>query len=149
MDLLIGRPAGSSTCPEIQTFDTGVGYVYLCLVVVGLTHIVVVELYTHCRRQGCGSIAVAATCSSSVHVLIGEHLIKAVVGTQTVPALSSGEAEFLAIVKAGSLSLGIRSMAADFGDKGLDIEIGTDSSAAKGILGRIGLGRVRHLDTGL
>ena len=84
-----------------------------------------------------------------MHVLIGEHLIKAVVGTQTVPALSSGEAEFLAIVKAGSLSLGIRSMAADFGDKGLDIEIGTDSSAAKGILGRIGLGRVRHLDTGL
>ena len=46
MDLLIGRPAGPSTCPEIRTFDTGVGYVYLCLVVVGLTHIVVVGL-TH------------------------------------------------------------------------------------------------------
>ena len=39
-------------------------------------------------------------------------------------------------------------MAADFGDK-LNIEVHTDSIAAKGIGSRIGLGKVRHLDTGL
>ena len=68
--------------------------------------------------------------------------------SQATPALSTGEAEFVATVKAGTTALGIRSLARDFGDE-LTIEIGTDSGAAKGILSRVGLGRIRHLDTGL
>ena len=43
---------------------------------------------------------------SCVVVMIGDHCIKTQVASQTVPALSSGEAEFLANVKGGSLSLG-------------------------------------------
>ena len=39
-------------------------------------------------------------------------------------------------------------MAADFGDA-MQVEVWTDSSASKGICSRIGLGKVRHLDTGL
>ena len=84
---------------------------------------------------------------SSVHILIGRHLVKSFVASQQTPALSSGEAEFAAQVRAGSAALGVRSMAEDFGDDIKTIELGGDSSAAKGILGRIGLGKVRHLDT--
>ena len=35
-----------------------------------------------------------------------------------------------------------------FGDE-VSIELGSDSSAAKGVLGRLGLGKIRHLETGL
>ena len=40
-------------------------------------------------------------------------------------------------------------MAKDFGHTLKQITIGSDSGAAKGILGRVGLGRIRHLNTGL
>ena len=56
-------------------------------------------------------------------------------------SIVDGTAEFVATVKAGTTALGIRSLAADFGDE-LTIEIGTDSGAAKGILSRVGLGRI-------
>ena len=72
---------------------------------------------------------------SSGHSLLGDHLIRALVATQTAPALSSGEAEFVASVKAGSVALGLRSMAKDSGHVVKLITIGTDSAAAKGVLG--------------
>jgi len=81
-------------------------------------------------------------------MMIGEHMIKSSVSTQANQSLSSGEAEFVATVRSTSLGLGLKSMAADFGDK-LTVEVWTDSSASKGICSRIGLGKVRHLDTGL
>ena len=40
------------------------------------------------------------------------------------------------------------SMARDFGDERV-VRIATDSSASKGITSRLGLGNIRHLDTGL
>ena len=39
-------------------------------------------------------------------------------------------------------------MCRDFGEE-VSIELGSDSSAAKGVLGRLGLGKIRHLETGL
>ena len=86
--------------------------------------------------------------TTCVHIVIGEHFIKSFVSTQATPALSSGEAEFTATVKGGSVSIGVQSIAADFGET-MWIELGTDSSAAKGMISRAGLGKVRHLDTGL
>eukprot|EP00973_Karenia_brevis_P087252 12097498-Karenia_brevis.AAC.1 len=47
---------------------------------------------------------------------IGEHLIKAWASSQTVVALSSGEAELYALTKAASQTLGIMTMARDFGE---------------------------------
>ena len=44
--------------------------------------------------------------------------------------------------------MGIASLGRDFGDE-LAIELWTDSSAAKGVASRIGLGKIRHLDTAL
>ena len=81
-------------------------------------------------------------------MMIGDHMIKSSVATQANQSLSSGEAEFVATVRSTSLGLGLRSMASDFGDA-MQVEVWTDSAASKGICSRIGLGKVRHLDTGL
>ena len=62
-------------------------------------------------------------------------------------ALSSGEAEFVAVVKAGSMALGVRSLLRDMGLDLKKLVLHTDSSAALGMCKRAGLGRVRHLDT--
>ena len=45
------------------------------------------------------------------------------------------------------MALGFRSMAADLGEN-LDIRIYTDSAAALRIIGRRGLGQIRHMETG-
>ena len=80
-------------------------------------------------------------------VRLGEHCIKMWSSTQKSIALSSGEAEFYALVKGGSIGIGIGSMLSDLGivvDSRLHIS--TDSSAAKGICNRRGLGKIRHID---
>ena len=67
--------------------------------------------------------------------------------TQAVRALSSGEAEYYAALKGASMALGFRSMSADLGEN-VRITLRSDSSAALGIGGRQGLGKLRHLETG-
>ena len=65
--------------------------------------------------------------------------------TRAVIALSSGEAEYYGIVKAGSNALGLKGMLADV-SVDVQITVCTDSSAAKGIASRRGLGKVRHME---
>ena len=67
--------------------------------------------------------------------------------TQSVIALSSGEAEYYAALKGASVALGSQSMLADLGITA-KITLYTDSSAARGIIHRAGLGKLRHLETG-
>ena len=67
--------------------------------------------------------------------------------TQAVRAISSGEAEYYAALKGASMALGFRSIAADLGEN-VKIVLRSDSSAALGIDGRQGLGKLRHLETG-
>ena len=85
---------------------------------------------------------------SCVVTMHGKHCLRVQVATQTAPALSSGEAEFVAQVKGGSTAIGMRSMIRDMGGQ-VSIDLHTDSTAGKGIASRVGLGKVRHLDTGL
>ena len=66
---------------------------------------------------------------------------------QNVIALSSGEAEYYAALKGASSALGFQSMLRDLGMSG-SITLFTDSSAARGIIHRAGLGKLRHLETG-
>ena len=85
--------------------------------------------------------------SSGGVIRLGSHSVKLWSSTQKSIALSSGEAEYYALVKGGSIGIGISSMLSDFGvvvDSRLHIH--TDSSAAKGICSRSGLGKVRHID---
>ena len=81
-------------------------------------------------------------------VRLGNHTVKTWSSTQKTIALSSGEAEFQAIVKGGSIGIGMRSMLGDLGVpiSNSRVHINTDSSAAKGICNRMGLGKIRHLD---
>ena len=80
-------------------------------------------------------------------VRLGGHCIKMWSSTQKSIALSSGEAEYYALVKGGSIGIGVSSMLSDFGIA-VDsrMHISTDSSAAKGICNRRGLGKIRHID---
>ena len=57
------------------------------------------------------------------------------------------EAEYYGMVKGASYSLGMRSLASDLVIKSdqMTIEMFTDSSAARGIASRRGLGKVRHI----
>ena len=64
--------------------------------------------------------------------------------TQPTLALSSGEAELAAIVKATSEGLGLMTVMAEF-DIPVDLVVKSDAVAAIGIVKRQGLGRVRHL----
>ena len=65
--------------------------------------------------------------------------------TQAVIALSSGEPEYYGMVKGASNGLGLRSIIADLGID-LSVILKNDSSAAKGIANRTGLGKVRHIE---
>ena len=78
-------------------------------------------------------------------VKLGEHVLKGWSVTQGVIALSSGEAEFYGIVKGSSVGMGVQSILGDLGSK-VRLQVLTDSSAAKGIASRRGLGKVRHVE---
>jgi len=77
--------------------------------------------------------------------MIGDHIVKSWCTTQAVIALSSGEAEYYGLVKGSSIGLGIRGIMADLGVSSR-VKVMTDSSAAKGISARKGVGRVRHIE---
>jgi hypothetical protein len=78
-------------------------------------------------------------------IMFGNHCIKTWSSTQDVVALSSGEAEYYAMVKAISQGIGVRNLLSDMGIK-VSIQINTDASAAKAIASRRGCGRIRHID---
>ena len=77
----------------------------------------------------------------------GEHLIKSWSVNQSVIALSSGEAEYYALVKSATIALGVQSLCADLGVIYVaPIQLKSDASAAIGICNRIGLGKDRHIE---
>ena len=74
----------------------------------------------------------------------GSHAIRSTSTLQNVVALSSGEAEFYGFTKVASASLGVQAYFGDLGTS-VDLVLLTDSSAAKGLSGRLGLGASRHM----
>ena len=77
--------------------------------------------------------------------MYGSHCIKSWSVTQSVVSLSSGEAEYYAMVKGGSVAIGMQSMMSELGIK-VKLTLKCDASAAVGIVKRRGLGRIRHID---
>ena len=73
-------------------------------------------------------------------------MIRCYSSTQSVPSLSSGESEFYGGVKGTSVGLGQQSLAKDLGEV-KDLEVCIDSSAAKAMSLRRGLGKARHIET--
>ena len=101
------------------------------------------EVYTDTDWAGCPR---TRRSTSGGCVMLGSHCLKSWSTTQPSVSLSSGEAEFYGLVKASGIGLGFQSLLADFGYK-VKVRVWTDSSAAMGIVGRQGLGKLRHLDT--
>ena len=79
--------------------------------------------------------------------MFGGSAVRGWSSNQSVIALSSGEAEYYAALKRASAALGFQAMLADLGITA-KIILYTDSSAARGIIHRAGLGKLRHLETG-
>ena len=75
-------------------------------------------------------------------------MVKSWSKTQALVALSSGESELYASLKASAETLGIISMLVDFGLV-MAGEVWGDASAALGIINRNGFGKTRHIQTGL
>ena len=80
------------------------------------------------------------------YVMHGIHRIKSWANTQTVIAISSGEAEYYGVVKGACEAVGIVSLLQDMTGRRSNVRVSTDSSAARGIAMRRGVGKVRHLE---
>ena len=102
-----------------------------------------IQVYVDSDHAGCPRTRRSTNGGLVMH---GSQLLKTWAATQTVVALSSGEAEYYGVVKGMCEALGIMGIAKDMG-LDLSITLSTDSSAAKGIETRKGLGKVKHLET--
>ena len=102
-----------------------------------------VEVYSDTDWAGCVRTRKS---TSGGCLMIGSHLIKSWSSTQGLVSLSSGEAEFYGVTKASGIALGYKSLLKDLGVKA-KVRVWTDSSATMGICGRLGLGKLRHIDT--
>ena len=91
-----------------------------------------------------GCLATRRSTSGGV-VSVGGGMMKSWSSTQASTAMSSGEAEYYAMVKGASEALGIQALAADLGWS-WKVRMWVDSPAAKSIASRTGLGKVRHIE---
>ena len=105
----------------------------------------VLKVYTDADWAGCRETRKSTTGGCAV---LGTHTLKGWSKTQALIALSSGESELYAALKASAEALGMIALLQDLGYtvKG---EVWGDASAALGIINRRGLGKTRHIDTGL
>ena len=76
--------------------------------------------------------------------MIGTHWLKSRSATQKIIALSSGEAELVAIVKMSTELIGMMSMFLDW-DRNLGARVFADSNAALGVVRRRGAGKLGHI----
>ena len=80
--------------------------------------------------------------------IIGSHVIKSWSKTQSVIAKSSAESELYAIIRASTEALGMVTLYKDMGSD-VKIRVHVDATAAKSIVERQGLGKVRHVEVDL
>jgi len=83
--------------------------------------------------------------TSATAELHGSHTIETTSTTQSTIALSTGEAEFYALQRAGAGGLQTRHLLEAFG-LSYSVEVRSDASAGIGIASRSGGGRLRHLE---
>jgi hypothetical protein len=105
------------------------------------------NIMTHVDSDWAGDKITRKSCSCAVIRLDGVVLAMFVRG-QKIEALSSAEAEFYAAVMGIAEALHIQQLLAWLGDP-RRLEVFSDSSAARSILARMGVGKVRHLQVKL
>jgi hypothetical protein len=101
------------------------------------------DVWTDTDYAGCRETRKSTSGGLIMH---GKHVIRGWCATQKIIALSSGEAEYYGIVRGASEGLGTQSLLSEV-NIDLRIRLNEDSSAAKGIAQRTGLGKVRHILT--
>eukprot|EP00435_Cladocopium_sp_Y103_P016599 s3099_g4.t1 len=99
------------------------------------------HIHTDSDDAGCNETRKSTSCGALYH---GKHLLKFYSSTQHVIALSSGESEFYAGVKAGSTLLGGLATMMDLGCEFAG-ELIFDATAAKAMMQRRGHGRAKHI----
>ena len=77
---------------------------------------------------------------------MGKSVLKSWAKTQSVIATSSGEAEYYGLAKVAGEALGLKSLCNDLGIIVKNIQLWVDSSAAKAVAGRVGAGKLRHVE---
>lgn len=92
-----------------------------------------------------GEVESRKSCSSGV-ILLGSHPLESFSVLQQVIALSSGEAEFYSCGKTVAHVLFLVYILREISHT-VQALVYSDSSAARGMMGRIGSGRVRHMQT--
>ena len=102
-----------------------------------------ITVYSDSDWAGCRETRKSTSGACFFH---GDHLIKAYSKTQANIALSSAEAEYYSMVKAASEGLGLKAMTMDY-KKPLSPWMFVDATAAIGVAQRVGLGKLRHLET--
>lgn len=96
------------------------------------------------NHAGCLRSRKSTTC---VIARKGNHILSELSQTQDVVALSSGESEFIGIVRAAIEALYLRNLLRFFREE-CELIVETDSTAARGAASRIGCGRkLRHVET--
>ena len=103
------------------------------------------EGYSDSDWAGCKR---TARSTSGGAMMVGGHNLKTWSSTQKSVTLSSGEAELVAAVKMGGELIGMCQLAHDWGIE-LEAKLLVDSSAAIGVVGRKGNGRLRHVKVGM
>ena len=99
------------------------------------------QMYTDSDDAGCTKTRKSTSCGVLCH---GSHLLKFYSSTQHTIALSSGESEFYAGIKAGSTLLGGIATMQDLGCE-YGAVLNFDASAAKAMLSRRGHGKAKHI----
>ena len=77
--------------------------------------------------------------------MVGKHCINTWLKTKAVIAKSSAEAKLYGVIRSATEALGMCSLYKDFGLE-MSIQVNIDAAAAKGIIERRGLSKVRHID---
>ena len=105
------------------------------------------QVMTTCSDANWAGCLQSRKSTSGGSIMIGSHLIKTWSKTQANIALSSAESEFYATLKAAQESLGIIALAKEF-SLTMTVSLQVDASAALGVAQRVGIGKIRHLQTG-
>ena len=98
------------------------------------------DVYTDSDWAGCWKSR------SGGAVVLGQHCLKTWSNTQAMIAKPSAEAELYGVARGATEVLGMSTLIKDLGGSELQIQLYLDPTAAKGIIERRGLSKVRHVD---
>ena len=104
----------------------------------------VVDVSTDANWCGC---RISRKSTSGGAIVKGCHLIKAWSKTQAVLAKSSAESELYGVVKGACEGLGVTTLLKDLSVTDPRVRMHIDATAAKGIIERKGLNKLRHVET--